>query len=325
MADTKLEFNYYLSKIISYFYNLFGWLISFFNRENKNEDLTFTTINENNEDKTYGIVNKIIVPSRNIFEKASDTYYKWCLNVLKRNEIPKHIAFIMDGNRRYARASNIKPYVAHLRGFESLEYNLEWLLYLGVKVVTVYAFSIENFKRTPSEVNAIFEVTKLKIKEFMTQGKFLAENGIKFRLLGDTSLLPDDLMDIANKSMEYTKNNDRFILNICFAYTSRYEITHAIKNIVQEVQEEKLNVNDITEETISNHLLTYKDCPSVDILVRTSNETRFSDFMLWQICEDCQINFVDVYWPVFNFYNMLPVLLSYQRTMKERKNQKKIQ
>jgi len=325
MTDVKLVFNYYLSKIISYFYNLFGWLFSFINSDKKNKELNFTTINDSNKDNTYGIVNKVIVPSRNIFEKFSDTYYKWCLNVLKQNEVPKHIAFIMDGNRRYAKSSNIQPFVAHLRGFESLENNLEWLLYLGVKVVTVYAFSIENFKRTPSEVNAIFEVTKVKIKEFMTQGKFLGDNGIRFRLVGDTSLLPDDLMDVANKTMEYTKNNDRFILNICFAYTSRYEITHAIKTVVKEIQEGKLNANDITEETISNHLLTYKDCPPVEILVRTSNETRFSDFMLWQICEDCQINFINVYWPVFNFYNMLPLLLSYQRTIKKYKNQKKTQ
>jgi len=190
----------------------------------------------------------------------------------------------------------------------------------------VYAFSIENFKRTESEVAAIFEVTKAKLKEFCTQGKFLSDNDIKLKLIGDLSLLPDDLVKIANEAMEATKNNKSFVLNICFSYTSRYEITKAIKDVVKDVQEGRLNSDDITEETIENHLLT-KDCPPVDILVRTSNETRFSDFLLWQICDDTQIHFIDVYWPVFSFWNMLPVILSFQKKkLHEKKdNQKKVQ
>ncbi|OUM70563.1 hypothetical protein PIROE2DRAFT_65727 [Piromyces sp. E2] len=250
--------------------------------------------------------------SKKLQKNIKIIYYKWCLNIIKQNEIPKHIGFIMDGNRRYARMNNINPYVAHLRGFESLELNLEWLLYMGVKVVTVYAFSIENFKRTSSEVHALFEITKNKMKEFSTQGQFLHEGGIKLNILGDLSLLPSDVVEAINEAVETTKNNNKFILNICFAYTSRYEITNAIKKVVKDVQDGKLNSDDITEETIEKKLLT-SDCPPVDILVRTSMETRFSDFLLWQICDDTQIHFIDVYWPVFNFWNMIPVILSYQR------------
>ncbi|KAG4103094.1 Di-trans-poly-cis-decaprenylcistransferase [Neocallimastix lanati (nom. inval.)] len=328
MTDLNLEISYYSSKVVSFLYNLYGWVLGFFIKDEGNKlntesnDDNITTNNNN----TSGFVCKISKFFKTIWNNISNIYYKWCLNILKQNEVPKHIGFIMDGNRRYARMNNIQPYVAHLRGFESLEMNLEWLLYLGVHVVTVYAFSIENFKRTESEVVAIFEVTKAKLKEFCTQGKFLSDNDIKLNLIGDLSLLPDDLVKIGNEAMESTKNNKRFILNICFSYTSRYEITNAIKNVVKEVEEGKINSDEITEETIESHLLT-KDCPPVDILVRTSNETRFSDFLLWQICDDTQIHFIDVYWPVFNFWNMLPVILSYQRKRlyHNKKDEKKTQ
>ncbi|ORX43408.1 Di-trans-poly-cis-decaprenylcistransferase [Piromyces finnis] len=314
MANAKLELSYYFSKVISIFYNFFGWILSFFTKNKNIEEIKNET---NNECET---VKKL----KNNIRKI---YYKWCLNIIKQYEIPKHIGFIMDGNRRYARMNNINPYVAHLRGFENLELNLEWLLYMGVKVVTVYAFSIENFKRTNSEVQALFEITKNKMKEFNTHGHFLSESGIKLNVLGDLSLLPPDVNEAINEAVENTKNNNNFILNICFAYTSRYEITNAIKNVVKDVQEGKLSSDDITEETIEKKLLT-SSCPPVDILVRTSMETRFSDFLLWQICDDTQIHFIDVYWPVFNFWNMIPVILSYQRNLLHKKqniNDKKTQ
>jgi len=323
MVDIKLELNYYTSKIISFFYNLYGCILGFFTN-NKKELENVETSTDNTTDKS--VLNKIFKPFNKLWKYIENIYYKWCLNILKQKEVPKHIGFIMDGNRRYARMNNINPYVAHLRGFESLEKNLEWLLYLGINVVTVYAFSIENFKRTDSEVNALFEITKAKLKEFSSEGKFLNNNDIKLQVLGDISLLPDDVIKCINEAMETTKNNKTFILNICFAYTSRYEVTNAIKNIVKDVQNGKLNCDDITEKTIEDKLLT-SSCPPVDILVRTSMETRFSDFLLWQICENTQIHFIDVYWPVFNFWNMLPVILSYQRKKLQtvNNNEKKIQ
>eukprot|EP00833_Pecoramyces_ruminatium_P015811 jgi/Orpsp1_1/1189843/evm.model.d7180000074902.1 len=170
MVDLKLELSYYSSKVVSFFYNLFGWLLGFFiKNENKENTDNINMGNTNTNCNESGLVSNIAKPFKKICSSISNIYYKWCLNILKQNEVPKHIGFIMDGNRRYARMNNIKPYVAHLRGFESLEMNLEWLLYLGINVVTVYAFSIENFKRTESEVVAIFEVTKAKLKEFCTQ------------------------------------------------------------------------------------------------------------------------------------------------------------
>jgi len=116
MVDIKLELNYYTSKIISFFYNLYGFILGFFTSNNKElENVETTTDNDKS------VLNKIFKPFNKLWERFEDIYYKWCLNILKQKEVPKHIGFIMDGNRRYARMNNINPYVAHLRGFESLE------------------------------------------------------------------------------------------------------------------------------------------------------------------------------------------------------------
>ena len=120
MADVKLEINYYFSKVVSFFYNLYGWILSFFCKEKSVEEIANETNNEN-ENETTVLVNKTANPFEKLQKKIKITYYKWCLNIIKQNEMPKHIGFIMDGNRRYARMNNINPYVAHLRGFESLE------------------------------------------------------------------------------------------------------------------------------------------------------------------------------------------------------------
>ncbi|KAI9206154.1 putative undecaprenyl diphosphate synthase-domain-containing protein [Polychytrium aggregatum] len=233
------------------------------------------------------------------------------ISILKLGPVPAHVAFVMDGNRRFAKQLNRPTTEGHYSGFIKLEETLNWSLELGIRVVTVYAFSIENFKRPKHEVDYLMELAKEKFHHFATKSEFIAKNEIAVRVLGDWSLLSPDVREAAAQVEHMTRNNKRFILNICFPYTSRHEMTHAIDQAVQGVSEGLLEPSDIDSGLLTRCLLT-RDCPDLDIFVRTSGEIRFSDFLLWQTSGSCLIEFVNAFWPDFTFWHMLPILLSYQ-------------
>ncbi|KAF7273284.1 hypothetical protein GWI33_014005 [Rhynchophorus ferrugineus] len=217
-----------------------------------------------------------------IAENSLTPVQRFCSNILACGPVPRHIAFIMDGNRRYAKKKQIDKAVGHSRGFEKLSECLRWCLELNIKEVTVYAFSIENFKRSKEEVDALMELARSKFTKLFEEKDKLMENGICIRVIGNLSLLPEDIRKLIAKAMILTKDNNKAILNVAFAYTSREEMTHSIQTIVEGVKNGDIVKEDIDEDLISNCLYTNLS-PNPDLLIRTSGEVRLSDFLLWQI------------------------------------------
>ncbi|KAK9448062.1 putative undecaprenyl diphosphate synthase-domain-containing protein [Limtongia smithiae] len=233
--------------------------------------------------------------------------------VLKTGPVPQHIAFVMDGNRRFARRRKLEVREGHSAGFESLSYILEMCYQVGIKVVTVYAFSIENFKRPAVEVDALMEIARTKLLQIIHHGDLADRFGISIRVLGQRSMIPSDVLAAVDKCTEMTKHNTTAILNICFPYTSRDDIATSMREIVELSKEHKVDPSQIDEKMLEQHMFT-KDCPPLDILVRTSGVERLSDFMLWQCHQDCTIEFVDCLWPEFEAWRFGAILLKWSRS-----------
>ncbi|CAZ82144.1 unnamed protein product [Tuber melanosporum] len=228
------------------------------------------------------------------------------VNALRQGSVPQHVAFVMDGNRRFARSNHIETVEGHNMGFEALAKALCYKA--GVKVVTIYAFSIENFKRPLHEVNALMEIAKIKLSQLCQHGELMDRYGASLRILGHRSLLRQDVLEAIEQATEMTKHNDKAILNVCFPYTSRDEMTTAIRDITATPG--LMDIESITEKTITQHMFT-SDCPPLDLLVRTSGVERLSDFMMWQCHQDTDIVFSDCLWPQFDIWKFLPILINW--------------
>uniref|UniRef100_A0A6M2DRW8 Alkyl transferase n=1 Tax=Xenopsylla cheopis TaxID=163159 RepID=A0A6M2DRW8_XENCH len=246
-----------------------------------------------------------------ICEKSLSWLQLFSIKIIKCGPIPKHIAFIMDGNRRFATKNNTQKSVGHSKGFDKLSETLQWCLEIGVTEVTVYAFSIENFKRCKDEVETLMNLAREKFQRLLNEEELLREKGVHIRVIGNLNLLPDDLKRLIAKSMLITKDNNKVYLNVAFAYTSQEEITNAVLNIVKAAENNVITPDCINEQLISECLYTDQSSDP-DLLIRTSGEHRLSDFLLWQIAPSC-IYFTDVLWPEFRFWNFLSSILYYQR------------
>jgi len=210
------------------------------------------------------------------------------LFVLAAGPIPAHVAFVMDGNRRYARSQRQAVQQGHSAGFVALRGILEVCLRLGVKCVSAYAFSIENFKREKEEVDALMKLAEEKLEELCRHGDLLEEYGVRLNVIGKVELLPESVQHAVRKAECMTKHNDRAILNLCMPYTARDEIATAVQSAVHEALQSSTPdrlPSTITERDIASHLMTTRaGSPPLDVLVRTSGVKRLSDFMLWQLC-----------------------------------------
>lgn len=224
-------------------------------------------------------------------------------NLLKCGQIPKHIAFIMDGNRRYADKTNIAKSDGHKSGFNTLSKVLSWCKEFGITQVTLYAFSIENFKRTRDEVDSIMDLAREKCDSLLDELDRVNEDGIKVRVAGDLHLLPADLRMKIEKIQKMTCNNDKALLNICLAYTSRHEIVATIKKLSQD-KPDNLNL-ELFEQNL------YLPRPFPDLIIRTSGEVRLSDFMLWQ-CQESTLIFVNVLWPEITIWHLMKAIFHFQ-------------
>ncbi|XP_020838859.1 dehydrodolichyl diphosphate synthase complex subunit DHDDS isoform X3 [Phascolarctos cinereus] len=162
---------------------------------------------------------------------------RFCANIIKAGPMPKHIAFIMDGNRRYAQKCQVERQEGHTQGFNKLAETLRWCLNLGIREVTVYAFSIENFKRSKNEVDGLMELARQKFTRLMEEQEKLEKHGVCIRVLGDLQLLPLDLQELIAKAVQATRNYSKCFLNVCFAYTSRHEISNAVKEMAWGVEQ----------------------------------------------------------------------------------------
>nr|CAH7733973.1 unnamed protein product [Callosobruchus chinensis] len=239
-------------------------------------------------------------------------FQKFCVNVIKCGPIPKHIAIIMDGNRRYAVKNKMGKTEGHTKGFERLAECLLWCREIGVKEVTVYAFSIENFNRTKEEVDTLMSLAKEKFEKVFEEKDKIMMEGIKIRVIGNLSLVPEDIRTLLAKSVLLTKDNDKSILNIAFSYTSRDEIVHSMKTVIEGLDAKQIEPEDVDVDLLS-HCMYSNQSPDPDILIRTSGEVRLSDFLLWQIAESTQICFTEVLWPDFSIWHLLACVFKYQR------------
>jgi len=245
-------------------------------------------------------------------DKVTEKARNFLLRILAAGPIPKHVAFVMDGNRRYARKNQLAVQQGHSEGYVALRRVLEICLRLKVHCVSVYAFSIENFKRSEEEVNVLMNLAEEKLLELCKHGDLLDEYGVRLNVLGKKSLLPISVQRAAEKAENLTRHNKRAILNLCMPYTSRDEITTAVESCIRSAQ--PFPKETISERDLDAHLMTSKSgSPPLDILVRTSGVKRLSDFMLWQCCENTQIQFSNSFWPDFGLFNFVPILLDYQR------------
>ncbi|KAF8641724.1 hypothetical protein AX16_009843 [Volvariella volvacea WC 439] len=257
------------------------------------------------------------------FSWLSSKFRDHLLAVLASGPIPQHVAFVMDGNRRYARMRNQLVQEGHSAGFLALQRVLEICLKLNIRCVSVYAFSIENFKRQKEEVDALMSLAEEKLIEISKQGALLDEYGVRLNVLGRKELLPPSVQEAVRRAEDLTRHNTRAILNLCMPYTSRDEITTAVERTIQKHQNADPDTI-ITEKDIEANLMTtLGGSPPLDILVRTSGVQRLSDFLLWQCCEDTQLQFSNTYWPDFGLFDFVPVILDYQRKVwwKERERQ----
>ncbi|KAJ7349007.1 Decaprenyl diphosphate synthase-like protein [Mycena albidolilacea] len=239
------------------------------------------------------------------------------LRILAAGPIPKHVAFVMDGNRRYARSHQQPINQGHSEGFVALRRMLEACMRLEIRCVSAYAFAMDNFKRSPEEIEHLMDLAHDKLMEMSRHGQILEEYGVRLNVLGKTALLPERVQEVIRHVESITRNNNKAILNICIAYSSQDEITTAVNSAVRlSLDKEKSNPDnrEITEHDIDAQLFTsLAGSPPLDILVRTSGVKRLSDFLLWQSSENTQIHFSKAYWPEFGLWDFVPIILDYQR------------
>lgn len=241
-----------------------------------------------------------------------------CTSVLKAGPIPRHIAIIMDGNRRFAKKNSMGRAEGHLKGFDKLAETLEWCLHLGILEVTVYAFSIENFKRSKDEVDCLMELARQKFTRLMEEKEMIQKHEVCVQVLGNLSLLPEDIQRTVAEVVNLSKNNTRATLNVCFSYTSRDEICTAMREMAEGVDRGEINESDISEELLEKCLYTNQS-PDPDLLIRTSGEVRLSDFLLWQSTFSV-LSFLEVLWPDFSIWHLYAAVLHYQRNHTAVKN-----
>ncbi|MBO8174661.1 MAG: di-trans,poly-cis-decaprenylcistransferase [Thermococcus sp.] len=246
-----------------------------------------------------------------LFKPVYDLYERYLFERVKANgRIPKHVAIIMDGNRRWARKLEKPPWYGHLFGSKKLEEILEWCRELSIKTLTVYAFSTENFKRSPEEVNALMNLFEQKFKELVHDER-VHKYGIRVNVIGRKELLPENVRKAAEEAERATRKYSNYTLNIALAYGGRSEIVDAIKRIVDDIEDGKITKEDIDEELLKKYLYI-PNMPDPDIVIRTGGEIRISNFLLYQIAYS-ELFFVDVYFPEFRKIDFLRIIREYQK------------
>jgi len=225
---------------------------------------------------------------------------------LDRNRIPQHIAIIMDGNGRWANERGKERSFGHQAGVESVHKITSECVRLGVKFLTLYTFSTENWNRPVEEVNALMGLILTSLEE-----EIFMKNNVRFRMIGDKPRLPKNVQQKMNELEEHTAANSAMTVVIALSYSSRWELQKAVRDIAREVKEGTTALDDISEECISQHLET-SFMPDPDLLIRTGGEIRISNYLLWQIAYS-ELYFCDTYWPDFDEAALHKAIASYQQ------------
>ena len=243
---------------------------------------------------------------------AYKLYEKWLWYQVKNSIKPEHIAIILDGNRRWASEKDLDPWYGHKKGAEKVEHLLEWCMRLGVKSMTLYAFSTENFQRPKEEVEEIMRIASEKLQKILKDER-IHKNKVRVKVIGRISLLPEDMQKLIVDVEKATQNYDEHFLNIAFAYGGRAEIVDAARKIAEKAQKKELKPEDVTESLFEKYLYTsHLPKQDPDLIIRTSGEERLSGFLLWQSAYS-ELCFLDVYWPDFRLIDLLRAVRTFQK------------
>lgn len=223
------------------------------------------------------------------------------------NNVPTHIAIIMDGNGRWAKSRFLPRTAGHKAGVETIRKVLKESQRLGIKHVTLYAFSTENWKRPKLEVDTLMNLLATYLKKEIEE---LHRNNVRITTIGDINALPENCIKELDRAYELTKLNTGVNLNLALNYGSRHDIKNAIIDIVKNVKCDKLDIDDINEDTIKNYLST-KSIPDPDLIIRTSGEQRLSNFLMWEAAYS-EFYFTDIHWPDFNEEELQKAVYTYQ-------------
>ncbi|RLC45122.1 MAG: di-trans,poly-cis-decaprenylcistransferase [Candidatus Coatesbacteria bacterium] len=252
---------------------------------------------------------KLLIP--NLIPKLIYRVYESKLHSeIKGKQMPHHIGIILDGNRRASRKLGLNYKDGYELGAKKLEEVLNWCWDLGIKVVSVWVFSTENFKRPKDQVETIMQLAKEKLR-LIREDERIHKNKVRIKIIGRRDMLPKEIQEEIEQTEKATENYDNYTLNICMAYGGRAEIVDAIKNIIKRIIKGELKPEEINEEVINEHLYT-KGLPDPDLIIRTSGEERLSGFLLWQSAYS-ELYFADVYWPLFRKIDLWRAIRTYQR------------
>jgi tritrans,polycis-undecaprenyl-diphosphate synthase [geranylgeranyl-diphosphate specific] len=238
-------------------------------------------------------------------------YRHWLRMQIDSRRIPEHIGIILDGNRRWASARDMIPWEGHREGAEKVKMFLEWCLDLGIKTITLYGFSTENFNRSEKEVEELMKLYEENLVDVL-KSDVIHKNQVRISAIGRINLLPESLRKLISEVEVSTKDYDHFYLNVALAYGGRAEIVDATREIAIKVKNGELTPEDINEELFEGHLYTsYLPQQDPDLIIRTSGESRLSNFLIWQSAYS-EFFLVDVYWPDFREIDLERAIRSYQ-------------
>jgi len=241
---------------------------------------------------------------KNLWNNSNNNKIPSNINI---DSVPKHIAIIMDGNGRWAIGRMLPRNLGHKAGVEALRDVIKMASNIGVKYLTLYAFSTENWKRPTSEVSLLM---KLLIEYLRKEIGELHDNNVKIQVIGDISKFQDEVIDEVQKATIKTKDNEGLCVNIALNYGGRSEIINVVKNIAERAKSSQVEIDEIDEDLINSFLYTV-GIPDPELLIRTSGEIRLSNFLLWQ-CAYSEFWFTDVYWPDFRGEHLLMAISDYQ-------------
>lgn len=227
---------------------------------------------------------------------------------IDKNNVPCHVAVIMDGNGRWAKSKGKDRIFGHQHGVDSVDQISEAAAEIGVKYLTLYAFSTENWNRPKEEIDALMELLAGAIKNNIEK---VMKNNVRLLVIGDLNRLPEKARNDLKDSLKKTEKNTGLSLLLALSYSSRWEIVEATKKIARDIQENKIQIEDINETLLSDYLET-KDIPDPDLLIRTSGELRISNFLMWQLSYS-ELYFTDICWPEFKKHQFYEAIVDYQK------------
>jgi len=255
------------------------------------------------EYSVFKLARKAVSPIYAVYQKRLESQ-------VRKGEVPNHLAVIMDGNRRYAESVGLLPHEGHLKGKNTLENLSDWCRSVGIKILTVYAFSLENFNRSEEELEKLMDLFEESFRSAGDDPR-VHKNEVRVRALGHIELLPERVKEAIDYAESKTKNYTSFNYNLAVAYGGRQEIIRSMKILGEMIENGKLKADEINADLISSNLYT-SDLPDPDLILRTSGEERISNFLLWQLAYS-ELYFADVFWPDMRKIDFLRAIRSFQQ------------